>query len=429
MDDIFLKVYLNKSELHETSDGLDLVFEEGTVSDEAKRRYAQIKTALEASYLSNLIDGLVEGTTYASDTLTDEQLDILNRLVNSVTSEVGRALVAISIMQLTIKAIIPEQSVMLHKGSSSSASFSWKEGISMRSLDKYYITPVLRHYDLIRLNADGFMMTRSLAENYPYSKVYKAKLRGARDEWLEIVSQLEKNKLPAEEALKYVLSLLINRAGNFNTLAEKVLGKVNQIEVSSLDQVRELIQKHIDTSSYKARLFEISIHSFFQALQDLLLLEGLTVKPLSQMRSANKKHGNIGDVELLDGNEIVVAWDAKYGKEYLRDEIEEIYEKITAKNYELQALGFVTSSSPILDDEINSRVAEIEELTGNKIELLVFDDWLDKYAKQYGNEKSLPIAKAWLIAYAESLSQKRRLYAPIDEPCNAWLESLQELVG
>lgn len=34
-------------------------------------------------------------------------------------------------------------------------------------------------------------MTRSLAENYPYSPVYKANIRGARLEWLSIVEAIE----------------------------------------------------------------------------------------------------------------------------------------------------------------------------------------------------------------------------------------------
>ncbi len=424
MDDIYLKVYLDKSELHETNGGLDLTFEEGTMSREAQNRYAQIKNALEGGYLSNLIESLVEGETYSSELLNESQMELLHSLVSSVTSEVGRALVAITVMQLTIKAILPAQSVMLHKGSSSSTSFSWKEGISMRSLDKYYITPVLRKYDLMRLNADGFMMTRSLAENYPYSKVYKAKLRGARKEWLEVVSMLEKDQLNAEDALKYLLSLLINRADNFTTLADKVLGVVAKTQLKSVSEASSLIRKHIDSSGYKARLFEISIHSYFQALQDLKALDGLTINPLSQMRSANKKHGNIGDVELLDGNEIVVSWDAKYGKEYLRDEIEELYEKITSKEYVLKDVGFVTSSKPVIDEEITSRLSELLDLTGNQIEILSFESWLDKYTKDVGGVKDDVLAQAWLIAYTESLAQKRREVAPIDEPCNAWLESL-----
>ena len=57
----------------------------------------------------------------------------------------------------------------------------------MRSIDTEYITPVLREEGLVKLNSFGFMMTRTLAENYPYTKVYKAAMRGARAEWIAIV--------------------------------------------------------------------------------------------------------------------------------------------------------------------------------------------------------------------------------------------------
>ncbi len=80
----------------------------------------------------------------------------------------------------------------------------------MRSLDKQYITPVLRTYELLRLNADGFMMTRSLAENYPYSTVYKANMRGARSEWVSLVEATEKDEVAADVALRYLLSQLLN---------------------------------------------------------------------------------------------------------------------------------------------------------------------------------------------------------------------------
>lgn len=74
----------------------------------------------------------------------------------------------------------------------------------LASLDKQYVTPVLRKYDLLRLNADGFMMTRSLAENYPYSPLYKANIRGARQEWLNLVEEVETNKISPEAALHYL---------------------------------------------------------------------------------------------------------------------------------------------------------------------------------------------------------------------------------
>ena len=41
-------------------------------------------------------------------------------------------------------------------------------------------------------------MTRSLAENYPYSKLYKAEMKGPFDEWISIVDALEDKSMPAK---------------------------------------------------------------------------------------------------------------------------------------------------------------------------------------------------------------------------------------
>ena len=77
----------------------------------------------------------------------------------------------------------------------------------MRVLDKNYITPIFAfHHSLLKLNADGFMMTRSLAENYPYSKLYKSKLSEAQDEeWLEIVDLVETKVMAPKPVLKLLI--------------------------------------------------------------------------------------------------------------------------------------------------------------------------------------------------------------------------------
>ena len=254
---------------------------------------------------------------------------ILDRLVQSVTSEVGRALVGLSILQLCVKAIEPEQSIRLHKGSMATRDFSWCDGISMRSLDKQYITPVLRKYELLRLNADGFMMTRSLAENYPYSSVYKANMRGARSEWVSLVEAIEKDEVVSEVALRYLLSQLLNQADSFRRLALQTLEALTLfLGATVVDKgiLLSIILRHINQSDYAARLMEIAMHSLMQGMQEYQVFPHRLLKPLSQMRSANKKHGNVGDIELLEDRQIVEAWDAKYGKSYLRDEIEELSE-------------------------------------------------------------------------------------------------------
>ncbi|MEB3341819.1 hypothetical protein [Okeania sp.] len=434
MNDLYLRVFKDQSELVQ-SNGKKQIFLEGKMSHEARIRYHKITNELANNYLEKQILACRDRNVMSDGfQLEQSQINTLNKLVNSVTSEVGRALVGLTILQLCIKSIEPKQSIRLHKSSTNRNAFSWQEGIPMRSLDKQYITPILRKYELLKLNADGFMMTRSLAENYPYSPVYKANIRGARLEWLSLVELIEENQIDSKNSLHYLISQLLNNAREFQKLATETLDYVQNFldssEVINQKIITNLIWRHIEESDYAARIMEIAIHSLMQAMEENQLFPDCELKPLSQMRSANKKHGNIGDIEILEKGNIIEAWDAKYGKAYLRDEIEELADKLLSHSH-VKLAGFVTSVKLQRQSELISRCEELEEEFGISLEILTFIDWVQNKFNQAIEKGFLTeekLAGAWLIAYAESIAQKRRNIAPIDEPCQQWLVTLKDIL-
>jgi hypothetical protein len=424
----YLIIYPEKSVLNDT-DGNVYEYSEGKLSSDAKKRLNQIKKELEEGFLENLIKECFSPDVNIGD-ISKEHKKHIETLVDSVTSEVGRAIVGLTVLQLTIKSIDKKQSVRLHKGSNGSGAFSWQEGIPMRVLDKNFITPVLRKFDLLRLNADGFMMTRSLAENYPYSKLYKAAIRGAREEWLTITDLAEGESFDSKVALKYLITQLINKSADFNAKAEAlIILKAEYISQNkSFQDTFKTIVDYINSSTYSARIFEISIHSLFQAIDSKKCFPGYLV-PLSQMRSANKKHGNIGDIELSyskGGSDIIESWDAKYGKTYLRDELEELNDKLKFHPI-AEIVGFITDSDPNLKTEITDRIKELEDIHSVKIEILNFKDWVNKQIEKYELDSD-EIAKLWLNALVESICLKRREIAPIDEPSSVWIDELMKIL-
>ena len=419
-----LEVYLDRSILVER-DGDPDIFLEGAPTEEAKVRLTTIKDALSKGYLEKIIDKC-QSPDVGIKKLENPHQDIIEKLVSSVTSEFGRAIIGLTILQLCIKSISPTQNIRLHKSGARGTNFSWQEGISMRALDKNFITPVLRKTGLLKLNADGFMMTRSLAENYPYSSVYKAAIRGNRPEWLKIVEAVEVGKLDAENALKNLILCLINRSEKFRKEADSCIRNVKKAScnLKSIADAQSFLIDFVNSASYSARLFEVAMHSLFQVLDEDDVLEG-TLKPLSQMRSANKKHGNIGDIEILDFKgemEILESWDSKFGKLDLRDELEELDEKL-GNHLETNRAGFVTNCEPTLRSDLVERICEIETIHDVKIEIISFETWSTSLADRYAKSSS-ETAKAWAVYFAESLCQRRREQAPIDEPCDAWVVAL-----
>lgn len=418
--EIHLDVYEDRYELHQNE--VVNVYYEGFQNAATQQRYAKITQELGNGYLERMISKLGE---IDFSNLADNNKTLIKNLVNGITSEVGRALVGVAFLQMTIKSICPDQSIRLHKGATRRGSFSWVDGISMRTIDRNYNTPFLRRYGLLNVNRDGVFMTRSLAENYPYSKLYKAEMRGPLKEWIEIVDALEDGSMPALLSLYYLTAQMKNRSDAFSMMADQAIELANNYKDTSFASIKDFMISFVNNTEYSARAFEVTIHSFMQAMSESNLLGDLELVPLSQMRSANKKHGNIGDIELKDGRIIVESWDAKYGKPYLRDELEELRDKIL-ESPGVKIAGFVVDSEVDKRRDVVRRAEEIESETGVIIPLFSFAEWIAYQTKRIDASELDCVGKKWLLAVVESFSQRRLEIAPIDEPCEAWVQDLIE---
>jgi hypothetical protein len=412
-------------------DGNTTEYREGKQSEAARERYNRIKSQLDEGWFERLLDRVTDPGTDIEVKLEEEIQALIDEIVESITSEQGRAIAGLTVTQLVIKSLEPQQSIRLHKGSRNSAHFSWRGGLSMRTIDSTYVAPALRERDLLRVNADGVMMTRSLAENYPYSKQYKANIRGAQGQWGDLIEALEdeESTVSPKETLEYMIVSLANRGERAEETYERALELVHSF--SSRDptpeEVKQIIDIHLSESKHGARIYEVAMHALAQVLEDSSLLDG-SLKPLTQMRSADKKHGNLADIEVVDPNDefsIREAYDAKYGKSYLMDELHEIRGKLE-RHPETNSVSFVTSSNPVVDNEIETRIAALEEEFDINVNVTTFDEFWQKCNSQL-NQQGVNTTE-WLRAYVETLCQRRRDRAPVNEPTRKWVEELTEIL-
>lgn len=417
-----IEIFKDRSVLY-NGKGKTSEFYEGRPSIDAQLRYNEIKKAMSQGYLDGIIKECLTGKVYPIENTKIDTL--LNELISSISSQFGRGLVGLFVLQLCVKAISPKQSIRLHKGGT--GDFSWKEGISMRTLDANFIAPTLRKYDLLKYNQFGVMMSRSFAENYPYSKFYKASIRGPREQWLELVDLLEGDVVDAELLLRRVISLLINRSEKFKTLVETVNDKLGNFLKAkhSSKEIKALILTHVSSSNYPARLFEIAMHSLVYTVY-IKTNPPWHLRPLAQMRSANKKFGNIGDIELLlapnGQDEIIQAWDAKFGKSYMLEELGELTDKL-GNHKNLQEVGFVVDGQPEIRTEIEDKLTEISDIYGVEVKLFSFESWLN-YILSNNRVEFDEIAMDWLLSYISYICLKKPDVAPIEEPTEVWLEEL-----
>ena len=246
-----------------------------------------------------------------------------------------------------------------------------------------------------------------------------------------LIDLVESGKMKARPLLEALISILINHSDTVRALGEEVLQKTKSYLTSNpnADAIASLITRHVTSSSYSARLLEVAMHSLFQVLAAYNTLPG-QLSHLSQMRSANKKHGNVGDIEVTgQDNEsfVIEAWDGKFGKPYLRDELEELHDKL-ASHPEIETVGFVVDRNPELTEDITNRIEELSVMHGVTVQILPFNDWLEMQVKRCTGVPPKQVATQWLTAYVETLASKRREIAPIDEPTDKWLNDLKQVL-
>ena len=420
-----LDVYPNRSELFLGANHPAVVFPEGPQDETTQKRYRKIVEAFRAGFLEKVYRECVTGRHDLSK-LPEDIRSHLKNMVAAISATGGRALTGLVFLQLAVKAIAPKQSIRLHKGGPSASDFSWRQGISLRSLDKDFSSAFLRDHRLLEINRDGVMMTRTLAENYPYTRLYKARMAGPSDDWMALVDGAEAGAFDPLLALAFLMSALKNRSEAFAKLANETLTAVEALPVSGLDEAVALVSKFVARTEYSARAFEVAMHTLIQALGDIGATLPGHLAPLSQMRTANKKAGNIGDIEMLSPEgAIVESWDAKFGKPYLWDELVELGEKLAEKPG-VKMAGFVTDGDPMLPNDLLNRKKEISTATGTSIEIFSFRDWVRIQTGNLSDEQRTAMPKAWLKAIAETFGRKRLNIAPIDEPCDKWLSDLAE---
>ena len=218
-------------------DGNTTEYREGKQTEAARGRYNRIKSRLDDGWFEEFLDGVTDPGKDMEIELDEDIQGLIDDIVETITSEQGRAIAGLTVTQLVIKTLEPEQSIRLHKGSRNSAHFSWREGLSMRTIDSTYVAPALRERDLLRVNADGVMMTRSLAENYPYSKQYKANIRGAQEQWGDLIEALEDEDNPVDphETLEYMIVSLANRGER----AEETYDRALELVETFVDMMKE----------------------------------------------------------------------------------------------------------------------------------------------------------------------------------------------
>lgn len=73
---------------------------------------------------------------------------------------------------------------------------------------------------------------------------------------------------------------------------------------------------------------------------------------------------------------------------------------------------------------ISDRIKEIEEMNETSKKILSFKEWIDFWCERIDKKEDINFMHTWLDFFVQSLCQRRRDFAPIDEPSEQWVIDL-----
>jgi DNA (cytosine-5)-methyltransferase 1 len=318
--------------------GLDGVF--GLSDPTIQTRYRRILE--DAYHIAEAVHK--EGSLHA-------QREILGEEIFTLTSDLAKTKHAARGVALTLtayKILEPRQDIRRHKA-------EHPAGFSARTIDKSVTVPFLQSRSLAyNVETHWLSQTFSFAGPYELELDLKTKPPGAGKNMIKLVNAVQSAPSPvhyAKAAIQLLLHGLIEERNRGKVLLEKP-------KDLAIDQVIALLRSHFYRGYEKnaPRLPQVAIYALYQCIVDSMdRYKEKTLSPLERLKTANRKSGSVGDIDVNRGDQPVEAVEVKFDVAITRDHVAEAIQKIKTVSVERY---LILSTAGIADGE----AAEVQRL-------------------------------------------------------------------
>jgi len=259
------------------------------------------------------------------------------------------------------KVLQPDQDIRLHKA-------EFEGGFAARSIDNQVTVPFLEQHSLqYNVGSHWLTQTFSFAGALYEGVVLKTVPKVVGPLTVKIVNEIEKSKDAgfARDVVILILTILIDVRNR---------GKVALIKPKnlSIDQVIALLFKHFNFGYKKntPRLPQIAVYALYQCLMvGMERYSNFKLRPLERLKTANRKSGSVGDIDVELNGKPIEAAEIKYQIAIAKQHVAEAIQKIRTASVERY---FILSTLGIENNDINdiNRLRE-EFLRSNGCEIIV----------------------------------------------------------
>lgn len=298
--------------------------------------------------------------TAAQDYTTSLDAQIANYVETIVDrSEGNKGLCTVAVTLLAHKIFDPSQDIRLHQT-------QIPGGFAGRGKDTQYVTPFLKSVGFPAMAESGWL-TRSLEQSMPYDFNYPGKItpKELRNSFLGLLYAIEERSVDAEEALSYMIQLLIRqRDGRKIELAKP--------HTLSINKIIKVLESHFNkkySCHGASRLPTLALYAAYQCMmQEVARYADKELCALESHTSADSKSGQIGDIQI--NNQDGTAFEGleiKHQIEITPDLVQHAYEKFMVQKTNRYYL-LTTANMDAADWEgINQKIMQISNNHGCQV--------------------------------------------------------------
>lgn len=368
-----------------------------TVKQTAATRQSAMRLFLQRAYV--VADTLHKSGDFSNQKgiIGDKLFEIVQRLGSSAHAARG-----VTLSLCAYKAVVPSQNILMYKD-------ELEEGFSARTFDSLVTVPFLQSKSL-RYNVETHWLSQSFSfpEDYTRGRVIRTTPRKMGPDMLETVNQVQESQNPQQLAgaiVEVLLALLIEERNKSKIILEKPKGV-------TIDQAIELIGRHFFDRKYQKnapRLPQLAIYAIYQCIVPTMeRYQDLELGRLERMKTANRKSGTVGDVDVNRQGQPFEAVEVKFDQPVSAAHVAEAVEKIKGVSVERYLILSTAGIYEADESSIRNVIADFKRANGCEIIVNGVLETIRYYLRLIRSTTDFVVAYTSLVEVDDDLGYEHR---------------------
>lgn len=299
------------------------------------------------------------------------------------------------------KILHPEQDIRSHK-------VEYENVFSARGVDHNVTVPFLIQKGL-PYNVDTHWLSQTLSYSQPYMPdvILKTVPKKVGPDFIITANMIQ--NADSTERVKKITILILEKMIEERNKGNIPLTKPKNL---SIDQIMEILHRQFSTNYEKnaPRLPQVAVYAIYKCLMnDVDRYSDFELKPLERMKTANRKSGTVGDIDLWENGRPIEAVEIKYEIPVGIAHVSEAIQKVQTESVERYFILSTAKPDSNEWDEVQKLISDFRKSNGCEIIVNGVYETIKYYLRLLKSTNEFVNAYTELLAIDEDINYEHKV--------------------